>query len=90
LLQDRSETHIYGFNGKHLGWYENGIFYDSEGDVVGFFENASSNKVSVPSPKGIKQITQIKSIEEISTIQPILGLSCSKTPITIFFRLGSK
>ena len=27
--------HVYGFNGKHLGWYINGIIYDNDGNAVG-------------------------------------------------------
>ena len=31
---------IYGFNGNHLGWYENGIVRDHEGYPVGFRKGA--------------------------------------------------
>ena len=30
--------HIYGFNGKHLGWFIDGIVWDNKGNVVGFIE----------------------------------------------------
>ncbi|MBN2123050.1 MAG: hypothetical protein JW821_02045 [Deltaproteobacteria bacterium] len=30
------ETHVYGFNGRHLGWFVDGILYDHAGQRVGF------------------------------------------------------
>jgi len=30
------EYHVYGFNGRHLGWFINGIVYDHEGNRTGF------------------------------------------------------
>jgi hypothetical protein len=29
---------VYGRNGRHLGWYSEGWFYDSRGFVIGFLE----------------------------------------------------
>jgi len=28
--------HVYGFNSKHLGWFENGVMYDGQGRRIGF------------------------------------------------------
>ena len=28
--------HVYGFNGRHLGWFINDIVYDSDGARIGF------------------------------------------------------
>jgi hypothetical protein len=32
--------HVYGFNGRHLGWLINGIVYDSDGNRIGFTSTA--------------------------------------------------
>ena len=28
--------HVYGFNGRHLGWFMDGIVYDADGKRIGF------------------------------------------------------
>jgi hypothetical protein len=28
--------HVYGFNGRHLGWYIDGMVYDADGKGIGF------------------------------------------------------
>lgn len=28
--------HVYGFNGRHLGWLINNVLYDSDGNRIGF------------------------------------------------------
>ena len=33
------EQHIYGINGKHLGWFIDEIIYDNDGNRVGFTAN---------------------------------------------------
>ena len=30
------EDHLYGINGRHLGWFINEIIYDQEGARIGF------------------------------------------------------
>lgn len=36
---------VYGFNGHHLGWFENGWIRDIRGNCVFFTENASGGPV---------------------------------------------
>jgi len=36
---------VYGFNGRHLGWFINGIVYDPDGNRIGF--NSTTCPVSV-------------------------------------------
>jgi len=40
LENDGSGNCVFGFNGKFLGWYENGIIYNEEGYLVGAKEGA--------------------------------------------------
>lgn len=30
------DKHVYGINGKHLGWFEDDILYDNNGERIGF------------------------------------------------------
>ncbi|MBN2060147.1 MAG: hypothetical protein JW882_06990 [Deltaproteobacteria bacterium] len=33
------EQHVYGINGKHLGWFIDEIIYDNDGNRIGFTTN---------------------------------------------------
>ena len=33
------EQHVYGINGKHLGWFIDEIIFNNEGDRIGFTSN---------------------------------------------------
>lgn len=63
---------IYGFNGKHLGWINEGILYDHDGYAVGFLEG-NTIRPTLPEPvKGLKKLTPLKSLEELEPLQPLL------------------
>ena len=52
---------IYGFNGKHLGWFEDGIVRDHKGYAVGFIEGAVNIFTRLERFKGFKRFTPFKS-----------------------------
>ena len=57
LVPNGSYFHIYGFNGNHLGWFENGIMRDHSGRVFGFQEGSVDMVLSlttIKSPKKVK------------------------------------
>ena len=37
--RDLNDENIYGFNGKHLGWFEEGIVFEHNGENIGFIES---------------------------------------------------
>ena len=88
LSNTNNSWHIYGFNGNHLGWYINGIFYDNDGNAVGAQKDATNMLTSIEGIKGIKSIKPIKNIKEIAPIKPILSQSWGRTPLVIFLRAG--
>lgn len=51
---------IYGFNGKHLGWYEVGIVRDHDGCVVGFNKDAANVYVQFEPFKSCKKYKPLK------------------------------
>ncbi len=69
---------IYGFNGKHLGWFVKGLIYNHDGEIVGAIRSRIKGPVHVSPIKSIKQIKPIKSIREIKPIRPIFGLTWSE------------
>jgi len=73
----RSED-VYGFNGKHLGWFVKGVIYNHDGEIVGAVRSRVKGPVQISPVKSIKQIKPIKSIREIKPIRPIFGLAWSE------------
>ena len=35
------QGHVYGFNGRHLGWWIEGILYNHDGERIGFTSSTS-------------------------------------------------
>lgn len=62
---------VYGFNGYHLGWYENGIMRNTNGYIEGYNRLTCPRLVKMGSLKGIPKILPIKSIREIPSVKPL-------------------
>ncbi|WP_281227294.1 4-fold beta flower protein [Flavobacterium aquiphilum] len=83
-----SDNRIYGFNGKHLGWYEDGILWDLNGNRTGF------NKQSLPvfakfGPfKSFKQFKPFKSFKEFAKYKPLKSNACSDSDLSNYLMLG--
>jgi hypothetical protein len=48
------ENHIYGINGKHLGWLKDEVIYDNDGARVGFTSSTSPVSIAKAKAKGEK------------------------------------
>ncbi len=54
LYKGFQDVHVYSFDGEHLGWFENGIIWDHNGNAVGFIKGAV-NIIPLPEPpKGLR------------------------------------
>jgi hypothetical protein len=80
-------THVYGFNGKHLGWFDKGLIRDSEGDAACGVKSVVRLPQIEPI-KSIKEIKPIKSVREIPPIKPISSMTWGDVPCSIFLALG--
>ncbi|MEI6638456.1 MAG: hypothetical protein FDX02_00480 [Chlorobium sp.] len=88
-LDDQS---IYGLNGKHLGWFKDGILWDHEGCAVGYIEGAYSkgvfSKVAVfESLKGRRAQPFFKSFQDPLPIEPVYKSQWATQPMEKFFAL---
>jgi hypothetical protein len=74
---------VYGFNGKHLGWYVSGIVRDHKGrPVCGVYR-------VVPNPKPVplrsqKQLLPQKSSKQVAPLRPLYKRQWSSTPCGLF------
>ena len=44
---------VYNLNGYHIGWFEKGILYDYNNDVLGFIRNRTGYLPSIPEIGGV-------------------------------------
>lgn len=90
-----SEEQVYGFNGRFLGWYLDGVLYDQTYNVVGAKHGIAKGGINTVSTfpekrKGIKQVKPIKAAKGNNFAHPALFDSWSKTTLTDFFTAGKK
>lgn len=81
---------LYGFNGRHLGWFENGILRDLQGYKVGFIQNTCPVLTKLEPLKSLKQLKPLKSIKQISRIKPIYKFSISEEYLLPYLNKGAK
>jgi hypothetical protein len=64
IAEDSGTMTVFGFNGKHLGWYIDGLLVDTKGFLAGFHKGTIST-ILVRRPdtlKGAKGIRPVKSL----------------------------
>lgn len=84
-----SDDSIYGFNGKHLGWFYKGVVYNRKGRVVGTTKTKTVFSAKGTPAKGLKKRKPLKSIKELKPLKPLFGISKSEIPLKVFLAGGS-
>lgn len=79
---------VYGFNGKHLGWYQNGRVYDLAGAVVAAPADAFREPVSTAPPRAPQGLRPLKGLKELRPLKPMFRQTWSDTPASVFFLMG--
>lgn len=80
---------VYGFNGKHLGWYAKGIVRDHKGDQVGVTKKATNMYTEYEPYKSSKQYKPYKGHKEYAPYKPYWSTSWSDTDLKIFLLQGT-
>jgi hypothetical protein len=65
----RDGFHVYGFNGKHLGWFVGGVVWDHEGNASCAVKERSQSTEFEPF-KSFKQFRPFKSFKEFAPSRP--------------------
>ena len=81
---------IYGFNGKHLGWFRSGLVYDHDGYVVAAVAESFASPVEIRPIKSLKQLRPLKSLKELKPLRPLFVQSWCPTPEKAFFLIGAE
>lgn len=84
------QTEIYGFNGKHLGWFKDGIVWDRQGFGVGFIKGAVAKMTKLEPLKSLKQLIPLRALPELPTLEPIHKDKWSQMPLELFLSSGKQ
>ena len=83
-----NEYHVYGFNGKHLGWFVGGNLYDHDGNAsCALKENMRST--SYESYKSYKEYKPYKSYKEYPPYRPYLNKSFGDSRCELLLSFGA-
>ena len=88
LYPSRGAFNIYGFNGKHLGWFEEGIIRNHKGNAVGFIEGAVNIYTNYEPYKSHKEYKPYKSYREYVPNKPYYTNKFSSVPLNLFLSSG--
>jgi len=77
---DAGGFHIYGFNGKHLGWFVGGIARDHKGNAIGGVKKAFVTATK-PAP--------FKSFKTFAPFRPSFTRKWSETSFKLFLLQGA-
>jgi hypothetical protein len=90
LESNGNAFHIYGFNGKHLGWFEDGVVRDRGGYAVGFIKGAINKTTKYEPYKGYKKYKPYKSYTQYAPCKPYYKSQFSGTYLSLFLKAGAK
>ena len=81
---------IFGFNGKHLGWYTNGVISDHNGYMVGFRKGAIDRYTQYEPYKSYKKRKPNKSYQQYIPYKPSTRDVFSSESLSSFLTRGRK
>jgi len=90
VTNDSYSFHIYGFNGKHLGWFEGGVVRDHDGYAVGFVKGAVNKATKYEPYKSYKKYKPYKSYKEYAPYKPYFKSQFSDTYLSLFLKRGTQ
>lgn len=84
------DEQIYGFNGKHLGWFIEGIIWNQKGDAEGFIEGALKIATSLETFKGFKEFKPFESMKKMASSKPSFSGQWARLSLEFFLTSGQK
>ncbi len=85
---DASGFHVYGFNGKHLGWLVGGIVRDHDGNAACAVREILQFVEFEPF-KAFKQFKPFKAFKVFAPFRPFFSTSWSSTPCVFLLAEGA-
>jgi len=81
--------HIYGFNGKHLGWFVQGVVRDHDGDATCAVKDRMKSTDFEPF-KAFKEFKPFKAFKEFAPYRPAFSKSFSSVTCALFLAEGGE
>ena len=80
---------IYGFNGKHLGWFVGGVARDHQGKAVGAIKEVFTTAPNLEPFKGFKEFKPFKAFKEFAPFRPVFTTEWSDISFKLFLFQGA-
>jgi hypothetical protein len=80
---------VYGFNGKHLGWFANGVTWDHAGNATCAVKDALAQTELEPL-KSLKELKPLRALKELAPLKPIWSNSFGDLPCLFFLATGEE
>jgi hypothetical protein len=87
LSRDGNDVHIYNFSGRHLGWFEDGLFVDHGGNVAGFRKGALNVATELEPFKGFREFKPFKGFQEFAPFKPLRSGRWSSIPLDVYLAI---
>jgi hypothetical protein len=81
--------HIYGFNGKHLGWFVQGVVRDHDGDAACAVKEKMRTTDFEPF-KAFKEFKPFKAFKEFAPFRPAFSKSFGSATCSLFLTAGGE
>lgn len=83
-----NKNNIYGFNGRHLGWFEENTIWDHQGQKVGFTKKSCPVYTQFEPFKGFKQFKPFKGFKQFAPFKPYKSSIVSNIGLLDFLKEG--
>jgi len=81
---------VYGFNGHHLGWFDEGIMRDKKGAPVGFTKQTCPRTTRTEPTKYTKKTKKTKATRRTASTRVSNKSTPSSLPLDVFLEGGAK
>ncbi len=78
---------VYGFNGKHLGWFSQGIIIDHDGNSPCVIKNSYPGFTQFEGFKGFKSFKPFKGFKNFAPFKPFTSYRFSSIPCSFYLAM---
>jgi hypothetical protein len=82
------DEHVYGFNGRHLGWFRGEVLFNHRGERIGFLYTTCPVSVIKPPVKWKKSSANVMKPRWSAPVIGKLGHQTAKEDLADFLRQG--
>lgn len=87
LINEDETVHVYGFNGSHLGWFDEGVIFTHSGQVSCAIKSRTASP-KFETMKGFKQFEPFKAYRAFAPGKPLFSDAFSPMSCTVHLGAG--